>query len=209
MRSKTKRLLIAFVMGLVAFVVTALVILRTLPETLSGYASYNGSTQMAMRRVAQRIQQYQEEHSKLPDTLAEVPLGKDGNLDAWKRPLLYERHDSKAILRTLGRDGKSGGEGVDADYTSETKRAPRATIRQVLQSFNNPWTDDYLQKCFALCVLNGLLWFLCPFFSKNEERATKRGTTWHVLNYGGLLALFAVTVVGAVIMTVLDVPTGH
>ena len=87
-------------MGLVAFVVTALVILRTLPETLSSLSShtfYSGTTQMAMRRVAQRIQQYQEEHRKLPDTLAEVPLGKDENLDAWKQPLLYERRKPPSV----------------------------------------------------------------------------------------------------------------
>lgn len=199
----------AFVMGLVAFLVTALVVLQSLPKILSGHTFHNGSTQVSMVRVMRRIEQYQKDHGKLPDTLADLPLAKDENLDAWKRPLVYERHGSQAILRTLGRDGKLGGEGVDADFTSETKRLPKPTIRQILQGFQNPWTDDYLQKCFGLCVLNGLLWFLTPYFSKEEENAPKRTKTWHVLNYGGLLGLFAVTIFGAVAMAALDVPTGH
>ncbi|WP_395095278.1 hypothetical protein [Armatimonas sp.] len=204
-----KRIGVALLVGLVAFLITALVVLQSLPQILTGRTFYNGSTWMAMYRVNQRIQEYEKDHGKLPASLADLPLTKDENLDSWKRPLLYERHEGKAILTTLGRDGKLGGEGVDEDYTSETKHPPRPTVAQILQGFGHSWTDDYLRTCLAICALNGAFWFLSLILSTEEKSPKQREPIGRVLNYGGLMAIFALTVFGAVVMAALDVPTGH
>jgi len=63
------------------------------------------------------------------DTLAEPgPLGeaymKNIPLDPWKNEYEYElTPDRKVLITCLGADGAPGGEGPDADITSETIRA--------------------------------------------------------------------------------------
>ena len=48
------------------------------------------------------------------------PLLKSLPKDPWHRPYLYERTGSRTfVLRTLGADGEEGGEGEDADLSSE------------------------------------------------------------------------------------------
>lgn len=40
--------------------------------------------------------------------------------DAWKQPLIYELNDGNYVLKSLGKDGREGGTGENADLSSET-----------------------------------------------------------------------------------------
>jgi hypothetical protein len=67
-----------------------------------------------------RIQSFVARHARMPKSLSELPEepGKDCEVvDAWGRPFRwsYDEASRKFTIWSLGRDGKSGGTGDDAD----------------------------------------------------------------------------------------------
>lgn len=211
MGTAKKQLWVAFVGGFVAFSVTALVVLPILPATLSRYPFASGYTSFRLQSLAELVKKYKVEQGKFPKTLSEVAQSKYEMQDSWGHPLIYEIRENRVIIGTLGRDGKPGGVGWDADYTNQSKHVPKPTLKQIFSAQKNKNIDDYVMSNITICILNGILWFFALAYSasKEEENAPKRSKTWHVLNYGGILALFAVTVFGVVVMAALDIPSGH
>jgi hypothetical protein len=72
-----------------------------------------------MQTTKRRILRYAHQHGELPNRLSELPRF-DGYsneiVDAWKRPIAFEKSATgRVTLCSLGRDGKIGGEGDDAD----------------------------------------------------------------------------------------------
>jgi len=57
------------------------------------------------------------------------PYAKQPLADAWGRPYLYEFSDRIAIVRSLGADGKPGGDLFDADLSSQNPFAPLRETR--------------------------------------------------------------------------------
>lgn len=67
-----------------------------------------------------RILRYAKLHDSLPTSindLPEIPEKLNRVQDAWGRDILMSFADAKATLTSLGRDGKPGGIGEDADVT--------------------------------------------------------------------------------------------
>jgi hypothetical protein len=200
-----KRLWAALLTGLIAFATTLLVVWNTLPGVMLGHSFPMGYTRDTLRRVAVELKTEKEQTGAFPKTLALSQHSRHDyqQKDSWGHPLTYEVREGKAIVGTLGRDGKPGGEGFDADFTSEAKRLPRPTIGQLLQPTGSSTVDDYLVKCLLCCLFNGFFWALALLLSKEGEVKNK------ALNYMGLLVIFGITVFGALVMAALDVPTGH
>ncbi|WP_109806431.1 type II secretion system major pseudopilin GspG [Sphingosinithalassobacter portus] len=92
------------------------------------------TTKANMTTVSAALKMYRIDNGMLPTTqqglqaLVEKPATPpvppawaDGGylsspaLDGWERPFLYTNEGSRFTLKSLGRDGKPGGEGVDAD----------------------------------------------------------------------------------------------
>jgi hypothetical protein len=70
--------------------------------------------------MKQRVLRYAKIHNSLPKSprdLPEIPGKISGVQDAWGREILMSFEDAKATLTSLGRDGKPGGTGEDADMT--------------------------------------------------------------------------------------------
>ena len=70
--------------------------------------------------MKQRVLRYAKLHNSLPKSLNDLPEtpGKiNGVQDAWGRDILMSFTDGKGTLTSLGRDGRSGGTGDDADMT--------------------------------------------------------------------------------------------
>ncbi len=93
-----------------------------------------------------RILQFAYRHNKLPATLAELPArpGYDNATDdAWGRPLDYSVDDSGAVmLRSLGADRRSGGEGDDRDMTAVF---PSRDAQNHWQQERAEWKQDPLR----------------------------------------------------------------
>ena len=78
------------------------------------------STHGAIWVMKQRVLRYSRLHDSLPKSLndlPEIPGKSSRNQDAWGREILMSFADGKATLTSLGRDGKPGGSGEDADMT--------------------------------------------------------------------------------------------
>jgi hypothetical protein len=72
-----------------------------------------------------RIHMYMLEHREYPPDLPVLPEREgydDRIIDAWGRRLLYSVDDDGIIsVSSLGRDGKPGGEGLDADIVRRNR----------------------------------------------------------------------------------------
>jgi general secretion pathway protein G len=90
-------------------------------------------TKIVMGEVTQALQLYYVDCGSYPSSLEGLlenvgnecsswgpePYMKKYPQDAWKNDLIYEQSGSSYILKSLGRDRKEGGSGLDADITSD------------------------------------------------------------------------------------------
>jgi hypothetical protein len=72
--------------------------------------------------IKRRILQFAQSHNQLPYSLSDLPImtGYDNSVtDEWGRVIAYEVSSSGLVtLTSLGRDGKIGGSGKDADMVA-------------------------------------------------------------------------------------------
>jgi len=82
-------------------------------------------THAGIQSTMVRIQMYMLEHRAYPPSLTVLPEreGHDNRLtDGWGRPLLYSVDEDGIItVSSLGRDGKPGGDGRDADIVRRNR----------------------------------------------------------------------------------------
>lgn len=129
---------IAFVVALLILAVAFLLVDTISARTL---------TASRMKGTMGRVLAYAREHDKLPETLAVLPAT-DGfrhlSEDAWNRQLDYS-FDAAGVVtfRSLGADGRPGGEGDDRDMVA-TFNARDASGRW--QGEVPSWKDDPLAK---------------------------------------------------------------
>ena len=104
---------------LLLLVVGAVQLFRSLkisPESL---------TRAALQGAMVRIHMYMLEHREYPPDLTVLPEreGHDNRLtDGWGRPLLFSVDEEGIItVSSLGRDGKPGGDGPDADIVRRNR----------------------------------------------------------------------------------------
>jgi hypothetical protein len=93
------------------------------------------STYSTIWVMKQRILRYAKQHNSLPKSPSDLPEipGKISRVhDAWGREILMSFADGKATLTSLGRDGKPGGTGEDADMSGVFP----------LKDENGKWADE-------------------------------------------------------------------
>jgi general secretion pathway protein G len=90
-------------------------------------------TRISMTQLKQDIEQFQLRYNSLPSTLDDLtkcnqltgtactPITKDASLmDAWGTKFQYRAGSGRAYsIKSLGADGRDGGDGVNADLTLE------------------------------------------------------------------------------------------
>ncbi len=112
MRARTPRFLLTATVAVVAGC--------TMFDTLATKVPPRSSTHGTIWVMKQRILRYARLHNCLPKSLGDLPEipGKiDWVQDAWGRDIIMSFADGKGTLTSLGRDGKPGGTGDDADMT--------------------------------------------------------------------------------------------
>ena len=95
------------------------------------------STHGTISVMKQRILRYARLHNSLPNSpndLPQIPEKESGVQDAWGRDILMSFADGKATLTSLGRDGKPGGTGEDADMSGVFP----------LKDENGAWAEEYV-----------------------------------------------------------------
>ncbi len=167
-------------------------------------------TRYQIEELRAEVERYREASGRLPTSLAELDAVKEHKLrqddegrplDAWERPYHYEVNDGSYDLYSLGRDGRVGGFGLDADLHAGKRHS--ATELPTLWQFTTELPTKGIQLS---CLLAGLLAF--PLCLLGVTRgATGRVPPARVVVVHGLTALFAVLT--AVAISVLNLPTGH
>lgn len=96
-----------------ARVTTAKTDIRTISSALKMYRLDNGgypTTEQGLKALAER-----PSAAPVPANYPSEPYLQDTPQDPWGNPYVYASTGSSFELKSLGRDGKPGGEGVDAD----------------------------------------------------------------------------------------------
>ncbi|MGO8672668.1 MAG: type II secretion system protein GspG [Capsulimonadaceae bacterium] len=91
-------------------------------------------------RLDSSIAEYRAKTGRLPKSIRERDLPQESvssangwPLDGWNRPILYRIHGTTYTLLSYGRDGKPGGDGLDADVRSDRRSSNVAiTMSQFL-----------------------------------------------------------------------------
>ncbi|RYX85639.1 hypothetical protein EON83_04685 [bacterium] len=190
------RLVLSVLMGLaVAFVPLYLVVGGPSSRDLKFQRKY---TRSAFKTVERMLEAHRRQHGSYPSTLKEFGYEKQ---DGWGRPMLYSVHNGVPLLESLGRDGVRGGIGTDADLSNQNPSPP-----QIHVPFWTRITDpDALQMTLAACISGLFATFLC--FSGLQSQ-TFSPSTLPLLGFSLLLSL-GIAAFGAIIITIVHVPSGH
>ena len=158
----------------------------------------------ALRDVLDR---HRQEVGRYPERLDELrwpppepgqpdrPVAPEELMDLWKQPYQYWVDGGGYTLFSLGRDGRPGGIGLDADLYGPGMQDCRPTLRQFV--FEAPSGGILLT-----CGLAGGCTFLLGL-----QQGVGKPVRWPSLVKFGLTAVACV--VTAVVMSILHIPTGH
>jgi Domain of unknown function (DUF4340)/Type II secretion system (T2SS), protein G len=82
-----------------------------------------------IRRIVEKVDGAKADTDALPETLAEV-ISDDTDLqkDPWENVYAYTKTEDGYRVVSLGRDGKAGGEGLDADIASDALETEEARL---------------------------------------------------------------------------------
>jgi len=174
----------------------------------SGHSNYwdlQWSTRLTLDEIEKVIEAHRRASGRWPATLAEVDEVRSHSrfraegrevVDWWGNAYQYRVEDDRITLYSFGRDGRPGGDGLDADIypTSTGRSSSQPTLRQF--AFDLP-TGGIWSACGLAGVCAALV---CLLPSRNLSRAE-------------FLARVAATAVGAVVAAVaisyLHIPSGH
>ena len=193
------RLIISFVFGLLV----AGVALSQVGGTRSRDVRYEQKyTRFALERIDALLTSYYSENKRYPRKLNELEIEERDKQDGWRRDWIYSIVDGQPLIESLGRDGKRGGIGTDADLSNRNPRPPQTHI---------PFLMRVQEPDARMMVVSALV---CGLFASvimlgALEKATfARQELW--LLVPALLLSLAIAVVGAAFITILHVPTsGH
>ncbi len=130
LKRKEKQTLAALSLGLSLLIFAT--IWTFMPSAADRLASLRERMQLEMQVLGDVAERYRLEHGSYPDEATWKWFAKraDGRFfDPWGRPYSYDRHVDGVTLRTLGRDGREGGSGKDADVTVEHLQYPTSAVR--------------------------------------------------------------------------------
>lgn len=209
-----KRIVITLLLGLFVFVVAYIAAWRGM-GTSPYVASYRMAMHSTLQRVVASIETYREDTGKLPATLSELAaldgtnlkVDQDGNvIDHWKNPVTYTQTDEGFIVCSLGRDGASGGRGMDNDLCMDNTR----------KFVNNNWQNcgpTFWQFAFNLntkgmlgaCIASALL--AMGMYYTESKNQHDRGVRETVLSNLIVTLIFSLLVAAPLVF--LHAPQGH
>lgn len=195
----------ALVIGIVVFITSVLASWIHLREPGVGSMTQR-STQMMLTSLAGDLHEDHAEHGAWPESICEwhEDWCHEGNElgDGWQRPFVYSAHDDGFELYSLGRDGRPGGIGLDADLYSDHRRdvAARLPFRQF---FHDTPTGGNRVFCMLIAVIAAVQYLSMTFSERDTASANPR--------QGIVLATLVIVsaTVLAFLVTPFHIPSGH
>ena len=153
------------------------------------------------------VELYAKEHGRYPDTLEDAS-SKDADLtqyvDPWKRPYRYVKTDHGFRLFSLGRDGKPGGVGLDADF--DLPDTPDFKIPITFSQFL--FEGGGSSTLFGTALTASLFAALACFLAANSARR-KDAISWPRFLLSLLVTLVAAFIVVFSLMAIYLVGSSH
>ncbi len=129
----------------------------------SGLPTRLNMMRMGIWSTRNDLSEFARKHGRYPDSLDELGRAQIMSVDAWNQPYSYSKYDGGYQLLSLGRDGKPGGEGLDADMNSADMDAenpyaylmPQPTLHQFL--IEGQFSATLFWVAFGVGIFSGLL----------------------------------------------------
>ncbi len=210
-RSLGRRLLVSAVVGM-AMAGTAYLCAWCTIGAAFGQGGHLAA-QIFLRTIRTGVEAYKKEHGRYPEKLADLktdlldqlrPPDSGDILDPWNNPYQYTVDGNSYTLRSFGRDGKRGGEGLDQD--TDVRDLPRNNQGYVPLPAPTLWQFTFDCKTggvMVACALGGVCAFIAGFVAWKPLRASP-------VRSAILLSMtLAACLVTAVFMSLLHIPSGH
>ena len=121
-----------------------------------------------------QLDKYAKEHGHYPDVLKDAFPDSDSSfVDLWKNPYQYSRAEDGYRLVTLGRDGKHGGIGLDADVDLHNPR--HITVQVTFSQFL--LEGEGSKTLFKIALMSSLCSGLACLFAIGRRRK-KTAISW-------------------------------
>ena len=159
------------------------------------------NTRRALRQIDSALAQYRADKGRYPPSLGALKLDGETARDGWRRAWVYSLPQGQPLVESLGRDGKRGGIGTDADLSNRNPRPPATRVPF--------WIRVTEPEAWPMTVVA----LFCGVLSGVLARAGLRHTTFEakelVLVAPVFLTALGLAVFGAAVITMLHVPSGH
>ena len=192
------RWLISFVFGLIVTSVAFTSVGGARSRDIRGERT---NTRFALERIDVLLTKYHARNGCYPRSLGEIKIERRDEKDGWRRDWIYSLDDGKPLIESLGRDGKRGGIGTDADLSNVNPRPPQMRVPLWMRVREN---DAQMMVVSALfCGLLSSVLALAAL-----EKATFAAKDLIIL-VPTLLTALGVAAVGAAVITLFHMPSGH
>lgn len=180
-----------------------------------------GRTRHMLSVTGERIDEYQQKTGGYPKNLVEVfaeqgdpqaaemdaQLVQQWTLDEWGNPFQYSVGDNGFTLKSLGRDGKPGGVGLDADLYHDDRNHEEtlATFRQFFTESDTAEVDR--GPSIILSLLAAVVVALTLFSNLVKEDRQEPFSLRYMLLAAGFVVIGAVAI--GLFLLPLHIPSGH
>ena len=155
-------------------------------------------TRNRLKNAAQSLQNYHAQHGNYPESLEQANLWARDN---WGHPLIYSLRAGRPLIESLGRDGKRGGRGMDADLSNRNLYPIQGRI-----SFWQRLLDPSAQGVIIASAICGLIGAALVYGGLRKQNFEPRN--WIALGISLVLAL-AMAIFGAAFIALIHIPSGH
>ncbi len=205
---------IALLCGVIVFVIMNLAAWYNLRGEMN-VCRRQGFTRTTLQLITQELEKYQIEHEEFPNALTDVPnlpvSGSDPDgidLDEWEHPIQYELTDSSFELFSLGRDGRPGGIGLDADiyHDGRNRELSLATFRQYFGESDRAEVDH--GGFFMVSLIVGVMVIYQTFVLLDDLGTFEK--SWSPVKF--ILYCIAIVCIASlvgVLLLPLHIPSGH
>lgn len=155
-------------------------------------------TRSRLKNSAESLRNYNAQHGKYPKNLEAAHLWAR---DSWGHPLIYSLRQGQPFIESLGRDGKRGGRGMDADLSNRNLYPLQGRV-----SFWQRLFEPLAQGVIVASGVCGLIGAALVYGGLRKQTFEPR--SWIALGISLALSL-ALAIFGAAFITIMHVPSGH
>lgn len=173
------------------------------------------STRDSLRILSRQVDAYRKEFDRFPKSLSDIPdvhrswRYPDGPpTDEWGTPIIYTPGESEFTLRSLGRDRRPGGVGLDADIDL-LALYPDAALATFRQFFTERDSSEVDRGGFTSAdIIAAIVVFFTAFNALGDaENKDRKLRPIPLIGYALVIIVIA-SIIGAILMP-LHIPNGH